>query len=113
MTDREIFRKNFAELIRITKVKQIDVANYVGCSYQTVSAWVTGRGYPKPEAMEKICQFFGIRKRELMEYEEDGQEALMIKLYRTLSNEGKQKLVERAYELTKLYPKRRKPDGEA
>ena len=113
MTDREIFQKNLTELMRVTKVKQIDLAKYVDVSYQTVSALVTGRGYPKPETMEKICQFFGIKKRELLEYEDDTQESSLIRLYRTLSNEGKQKLIERAYELTRLYPKRRNPDVEA
>ena len=57
MTDREIFQTNLKELMRTTKVKQIDIARYAEVSYQTVSSWVCGRGYPRAEAMEKLCKF--------------------------------------------------------
>ena len=113
MTDREIFKNNFAELMRITKVKQIDVARYAEVSYQTVSAWVTGRGYPRPEAMERICRFFGIKQSALTEDRSavtDEQKLLM--LYRSLSSDGQKKLMERAEELRLLCPKRGKKDAE-
>ena len=82
MTDREIFRNNLIDLMNNTKTKQIDIARYAGISYQTVSAWVCGRGYPRADAMEKLCKFFGVK-----------QSALTL---------------ERADELVLLCPKRRK-----
>ena len=54
MTDREIFQANLTELIRRSKVRQIDVAKYAEVSFQTVSSWVTGRGYPRADAMERL-----------------------------------------------------------
>ena len=71
MTDREIFQTNLKELMRTTKVKQIDIARYAEVSYQTVSSWVCGRGYPRAEAMEKLCKFFGIRQSALTDKKEE------------------------------------------
>ena len=105
MTDREIFRKNLANLMNLTKTKQIDIAKYAEVSYQTVSAWVQGRGYPRPEAMEKLCRFFGIKQSALTEEPVETEEDNLLVAFRSLSDEGKQKLLERAGELIRLYPK--------
>lgn len=114
MTDREIFKNNFANLLRKTKTKQIDVAKYAEVSYQTVSAWTKGRGYPRPETMQKLCRFFGVRQSELTDSHEKQEtpEDILITAFRTLPVEGKEKLIERSQELLKLYPKKgRKPHG--
>lgn len=114
MTDREIFKNNLSELIRITKAKQIDIARYAEVSYQTVSAWVCGRGYPRAEQMEKLCRFFGIRQSALTEEQnqEHNQEEQLVSMFRSMSEVGREKMIERAAELKKLYPKRgRKPNG--
>ena len=111
MTDRQIFQTNLKELMRTTKVKQIDIARYAEVSYQTVSSWVCGRGYPRAEAMEKLCKFFGIRQSALTEEQKETDEDQLLLLFRSLPPEGKAKLMERATELKKLYPKRRGQNG--
>lgn len=109
MTDREIFRNNLTDLMKRAKVKQIDIAKYAEVSYQTVSAWVCGRGYPRADAMERLCQFFGVKQSALTEQQENKTpEDTLIAMYRALPVEGKQKLLERADELTRLYVKRGK-----
>lgn len=115
MTDREIFRRNFNTLLSKTKTKQIDIARYAEVSYQTVSAWVTGRGYPRADAMEKICRFFGIKQSTLTEdqIEKEADEDKLLTAFRSLPDEGKTKLLERANELLTLYPRRRKHNGKA
>ena len=110
MTDREIFQRNLSNLMNVTKVKQIDIAKYAEVSYQTVSAWVQGRGYPRADAMEKLCQFFGIRQSALTEEQnpEASQEDILLSAFRSMSDTGREKMLERATELVKLYPKWRK-----
>lgn len=110
MTDREIFRNNLINLMNNTKTKQIDIARYAGISYQTVSAWVCGRGYPRADAMEKLCKFFGVKQSALTEEQNPKKTAEdhLIEAFRMLSDEGKYKLLERADELVLLCPKRRK-----
>ena len=115
MTDREIFRRNLCDMMNITRVKQIDIARYTGVSYQTVSAWVTGRGYPRADAMEKLCRFFGVRQSTLTEERdpEESQEDILMSAFRGLSDIGKEKMLERAAELLKLYPKGKKHNAES
>ena len=113
MTDREIFKTNLSNLMRTSKVKQIDLAKYAEVSYQTVSAWVCGRGYPRADTMEKLCRFFNVRQSALTE-EQDPEmlkEDKLLLLFRSLPTEGQNKLIERAEELKKLYPKRGKSNG--
>ena len=110
MTDREIFRKNLTELISTSRVKQSDIAEYADVSYKTVSAWVTGRGYPRADAMEKLCRFFGIRQSALTEekHPEESLEDRLLKLFRAMSPAGQDKLIDRAEELKVLCPRRKK-----
>lgn len=113
MTDREIFQRNLSDMLNETKTKQIDLAKYAEVSYQTVSAWVKGRGYPRADALERVCRFFGVPKSVLTEPKEREQtpEEKLVLAYRTLPDEGKEKLMQRAEELLKLYPKRRRDNG--
>ena len=114
MTDREIFRNNLKELLRTSKVTQRDLANYAEVSYKTVSAWITGRGFPRVETMEKVCKYFGIKQSVLTEGKESEQtqEDILLDLFRGLSAEGQEKLIDRAKELSMLCPrKRRQKDG--
>ena len=113
MTDREIFQSNLVELMRLTKAKQVDIAHYAEVSYQTVSAWVCGRGYPRADAMEKLCKFFGVRQSALTEPHNPQQlhEDKLLLLFRSLPEEAQEKLLERAFELKRLYPKRGKFNG--
>ena len=111
MTDREIFQTNRMRLMKSTKVKQIDIARYAEVSYQTVSAWVCGRGYPRAESMEKLCKFFGIKQSALTEDNNESDEDRLLLAFRSLSNPGKEKLLDRAAELMLLYPKKGKTNG--
>lgn len=109
MTEKEIFQSNLIELMRTTKAKQIDIAKYAEVSYQTVSAWVCGRGYPRADTMAKLCKFFGIKQSDLTEKKNSKktQEEELVEIFRCLSAEGKQKMLERAAEMKKLYPLRK------
>lgn len=110
MSDREVFRKNFNNLMNETKTKQIDIARYAEVSYQTVSAWATGRGYPRADKMSKICQFFGVKPSVLTDSARsvNPMEDELIDAFRSLPDAGREKLIERARELLKLYPQRRR-----
>ena len=115
MTDREIFRKNFAELLRITKVKQIDIAKVTGINTRSLSAWACGRAYPRVDALEKLCDYFGVRMSALTEEQnpEKSNEDMILDSFRAMSPEGQEKLIERANEMKVLYPKRRKRNAKA
>lgn len=111
MTDREIFKRNLSALIHESKARQIDIAKYAEVSFQAVSSWVTGRAYPRADAMQKLCTFFGVKMSALTEEQKETDEDHLLLVFRSLSDKGKGKLLERADELRKLYPKRSKDNG--
>lgn len=111
MTDREVFQTNLVNLMKKSKVKQVDIAKYAEVSYKTVSAWVCGRGYPRIDAMEKLCKFFGVKQSALTENSDETDEDRLLVTFRSLSAEGQKKLLERADELIMLYPKKGKKNG--
>ena len=107
MTDREIFKNNLYNLMNSAKLKQKDVAKYAEVSYQTVSAWICGRAYPRADAMERLCRVFGVKQSALTENQTDETpEDDLIAMFRALPVEGKGKLIERAEELMQLYVKK-------
>lgn len=105
MTNREIFRKNFIRLLDESGKTQVDVAEAVNVNRSTVSAWVTGRGYPRADVVQKLSRFFGCQLSDLVianEHEETEEDRL-LSMFRSLNLTGKAKLLERAEELTVLY----------
>ena len=95
--------------MKVTKVRQIDVARATDVSYQTVSAWITGRGYPRADAMEKLCKFFGIKQSALTEKKDKIiDEDVLLGYFRAMSETGRNNLIERAKELVQIYPKRKR-----
>ena len=111
MTDREVFQTNLVNLMKKSKVKQIDIAKYAEVSYKTVSAWVCGRGYPRVDAMEKLCKFFGVKQSALTENSDETDEDRLLLAFRSMSDAGKAKMLDRAAELMVLYPKKGKKNG--
>ena len=108
MTDREVFQENLVNLMKKSKVKQVDIAKYAEVSYKTVSAWVCGRAYPRVEVMQKLCNFFGVKQSALTDRHDETDEDKLLMTFRSLSNNGKEKLLDRAAELMLLYPKKGK-----
>ena len=45
---------------------QADLAEYMGVSQATVSNWCNGVKMPRMDKIDKICEFFGIERSDLM-----------------------------------------------
>ena len=58
--------------------------------------------------MEKLCSFFGVKQSALTEKQsEKTPEDDLVAMFRALPVEAKEKLLERADELTRLYVKKK------
>ena len=99
---REQFRDNLRRLIEKRQCMQADIARYTGCSEQTVSAWLKGRGYPRADTMAKIAKYFGVPVFELV-CEDNSEEERLLRDFRVLSAKGREKALERLQELKSLY----------
>ena len=63
---REIFVKQFKKWLSLTGKTQADVARGLNIPKTTVANWYHGVRYPRPDAMQRLADFFGIRMEELI-----------------------------------------------
>ena len=106
MDNREVFHRNFNKYFSESKALQKDIADAVGVQRSTVSAWATGRAYPRADVVQKLAIFFGCQMSDLVieaEAEEETDETHLLSMFRSLNATGRAKLLERAEELTVLY----------
>ncbi|HSH52943.1 MAG TPA: XRE family transcriptional regulator [Bacteroidales bacterium] len=66
-TQREIFSKNLKKLIEKRGIDQRILADYLGTSEMSVSNWVNGNKYPRIGNIQKIADYFGVKKSDLIE----------------------------------------------
>ena len=74
------------------KMTQKDIANQLGISYQAYSAWERGVKEPSKEKINRLEQLLKVPKDYFTEIE-------IVRLYNTLSNKGKNQVVEYARDL--------------
>lgn len=76
------------------KMTQKDIADQLGISYQAYSAWERGVKEPSKEKVQQLEQILRVPKDYFTEIE-------IVRLYNTLSNKGKNQVVEYARDLVK------------
>src|SRR5690625_492613 len=64
---REVFSKNLRRLIDSRGIDQKDLADYLNISEMSVSNWVNGVKYPRMTNIQKIADYFGVLKSDLIE----------------------------------------------
>ena len=74
------------------KLTQKDIADQLGISYQAYSAWERGVKAPSKEKIKRLEQILRVPKGYFTEIE-------IVRLYNTLSNKGKNQVVEYARDL--------------
>ncbi len=102
MTNREAFRINLNRLMHMKGYNQADICSYMEVTSGTVSDWVSGKKFPRPEKIEKLAKLFGIASFELV-CNDMGDEERLLRTFRLLSPKGKALALERMDELKQLY----------
>lgn len=64
---REIFSNNLKKFLKEQKKTQLELANFVGISDAAVNNWVKGYKLPRMDKVDKICNFFSIKRSDLLE----------------------------------------------
>lgn len=67
MTIKEIFARNLVTNIQRNKKTQLDIAQYLQVSPAAVSAWCKGQKMPRMDKIERLANYFGIQKSDLIE----------------------------------------------
>lgn len=65
--NKEIFARNLTYYVERSGKQQKELAELVGVSTSTFSAWMTANRYPRIGKIEKLADYFGILKSDLIE----------------------------------------------
>lgn len=67
MDNRNIFSKNLRYQMELHNKSRQDISDALGISYFTVTSWANGTKYPRMDKVEKLAEYFGILKSDLIE----------------------------------------------
>ena len=64
--DRNLFADNLQRLMKQHREKQVDIANLLGVSKSTVSAYCSGSQMPRMDKIEQLALHFGVTRGFLL-----------------------------------------------
>ena len=79
---RRVFRENLNRIIKERQLEQQDIASAVQKSPSTVSDWVTGKKYPRIDAMQKLAKALSVPIEELTGNQMPNSSNLILSAYR-------------------------------
>ena len=65
--NNEIFSKNLLRYLKDAGKTQVEVAEAIGVSAGTFCDYVKGKSYPRMDKVQKLADYFGINKSDLVE----------------------------------------------
>ena len=100
--NKETFSKNLLHYIERKGLTQKEVAEAIEVSASTFNEWVNAKKYPRIDKIEKLANYFGIQKSDLIEEKNnstnesqltDGEE-ILLDLFRKVPEESQQMVIE-------------------
>ena len=67
MDNKNVFSINLKRYMKEHDKSRKEVSDALGVSYYTFSDWVNGKKYPRMDKVEKLANYFGILKSDLIE----------------------------------------------
>ena len=64
---KEVFSQNLRYYIERSGKNQRELAEIIGVSAPTMNEWVKGKKFPRIDKVEKLANYFGILKSDLIE----------------------------------------------
>jgi repressor LexA len=65
--NKNILAKNLKQYITMSGKDRKDVARALNVPYSTLTDWINGNKYPRIDNVEKIADYFGVSKSDLIE----------------------------------------------
>ena len=64
---KEVFAKNLRKYMESKGITQKELAEIIGVSAPTMNEWLQAKKYPRIDKIEKLANYFGILKSDLIE----------------------------------------------
>lgn len=65
--NKDILAKNLKKYILKSGKDRTTIAEDLGYAYSTVTDWVNGKKYPRIDRIERLAEYFGVSKSDLIE----------------------------------------------
>lgn len=70
---KAIFSRNLNYFLQLNRKSQKEVADTLGISLSTFNSWCTGTKIPRMDKIQKLADYFGIKKSDLIDDKTDSQ----------------------------------------
>ncbi len=67
METKNVFSENLQYYMNERGVTRKEISDALDISYFTVTSWVNGKKYPRMDKVERLAEYFGILKSDLIE----------------------------------------------
>lgn len=81
---KTIFSNNLKKYMNMVGVNQNDIAKITGVSQQSVSNWINRKQIPRMGIIERLADYFGILKSDLLEDKDDVSNGIKIPILGTV-----------------------------
>ena len=108
---KEIFTRNLNRFVEESGKTQLEIANAIGVSAQTFNSWCRGVAIPRMDKIQKLSDFFGVKKSDLIDEPSDADNAStlltaderrLLNYYHMLNPIGKSEALKRIEELSQI-----------
>ncbi|MDY5436527.1 helix-turn-helix transcriptional regulator [Peptostreptococcus porci] len=110
--NKEIMAKNIKRYMDDFELDRKELASIAGVAYSTLSDWLNANKYPRIDKIEKMANYFGISKADLVEDSPvpnlsntkklSEKEELLLDKYNKLNDFGQTEAIKRVSELTEI-----------
>ncbi len=92
--NKEIMAKNLKNYLKIKGKNRTEICSDLGLPYSTFTEWLNGKKYPRIDNIEKLANYFGIEKSDLIEDKTSINNNIgkAIKYLRTQNNKSMQEM---------------------
>lgn len=80
---KRIFANNLRDALNRSGKQQIEVARAIGVSQQTFNTWCRGIALPRIGKLERLANYLGIRKSDLIDKKPTAKSPISVKGYAT------------------------------
>lgn len=89
-----VMAKNIKKYLQRLGKTQKELCETLGFKETTVSSWMSGKSYPRIDRIEKMAEYFGIKKADLIEeqsldtflFKLNKKEIILVEKYRKLDD---------------------------
>lgn len=65
--NKEVFAKNLKTFMVMSGKDRKEIGKALGLPYSTLTDWMNGKKYPRINNIEKLAEYFGVSKSDLIE----------------------------------------------